>query len=344
MSAAAWNSSSEAAAVTIPSSAEVAAGAVETPVAERRAQPLAARQQRGDRVQDRGAVLADLPQDRRLIAQEPVQHVGDGTPQVAGRHGLDGGGGLHRGHSKHCAVGPATGRPRWSRAGHGARRSTVVPVVMDRDAYLRRWRALHGGTHANALVSGWLSGAHALARPLAGAGVPPAAVTLAGGALAVLAAALAVVGGRGGAAAVVRRGAARPRRDLRQPRRRRRGHDRAHQPPRGAAGRGLRPGRRRRLRRRPLGVRGPGLAGPASPAGPRSCRSTCGPGRRASASTTCGSSPSPSGRCGWRSRPRAPSPPRSSCTSTGPPWGPGCGRSSGLVGLGQVATAVSRRL
>jgi phosphatidylglycerophosphate synthase len=73
---------------------------------------------------------------------------------------------------------------------------------MDREAYLRRWRALHGGTHANALVRAWLSGAHVLARPLAGARVPPAAITLSGGALAVLAATVVVVGGRGGFAAV----------------------------------------------------------------------------------------------------------------------------------------------
>ncbi|MBB2901532.1 CDP-diacylglycerol--glycerol-3-phosphate 3-phosphatidyltransferase [Kineococcus radiotolerans] len=75
-------------------------------------------------------------------------------------------------------------------------------MVMDREAYLRRWRALHGGTHANALVRAWLGGAHALARPLARAAVPPTAITLAGGALAVLAAAVVVAGGRGGAAAV----------------------------------------------------------------------------------------------------------------------------------------------
>ncbi|WP_380176658.1 CDP-alcohol phosphatidyltransferase family protein [Kineococcus sp. DHX-1] len=73
---------------------------------------------------------------------------------------------------------------------------------MDREAYLQRWSALHGGTHANALVRGWLSGAHVLARPLAAAGTAPWVVTLAGAALAVAAAALAVAGGRGGAAAV----------------------------------------------------------------------------------------------------------------------------------------------
>ncbi|GAA0323994.1 CDP-alcohol phosphatidyltransferase family protein [Kineococcus aurantiacus] len=73
---------------------------------------------------------------------------------------------------------------------------------MDREAYLRRWSALHGGTRTSGLVRGWLSGAHALARPLADAGVPPAAITLLGAALAAAAAAVAVVGGRGGAAAV----------------------------------------------------------------------------------------------------------------------------------------------
>lgn len=74
--------------------------------------------------------------------------------------------------------------------------------VMDREAYLRRWRALHGGTHANALVRGWLSGVHALARPLAAAAVPPAVLTVLGAALAVLAAVVAVLAGRGGAGAV----------------------------------------------------------------------------------------------------------------------------------------------
>jgi phosphatidylglycerophosphate synthase len=74
---------------------------------------------------------------------------------------------------------------------------------MDREDYLRRWRALHGGAHANALVRGWLSGAHVLARPLAGAGVPPAAVTVAGMALAVAAGAVAVVAGPGGFGAVL---------------------------------------------------------------------------------------------------------------------------------------------
>jgi CDP-diacylglycerol--glycerol-3-phosphate 3-phosphatidyltransferase len=73
---------------------------------------------------------------------------------------------------------------------------------MDREAYLQRWRALHGGTHANGLVRGWLSGAHALARPLARAGVPPSVITLTGAALAVLAGVVAVLGGRGGVAAV----------------------------------------------------------------------------------------------------------------------------------------------
>ncbi|NAZ75899.1 CDP-alcohol phosphatidyltransferase family protein [Kineococcus sp. T13] len=73
---------------------------------------------------------------------------------------------------------------------------------MDRDSYLRRWSSLHGGAHAGGIVRGWLTAVHAVARPLAAAGVAPAAVTLTGLALAVLAAVAAVAGGRGGGAAV----------------------------------------------------------------------------------------------------------------------------------------------
>ncbi|WP_432562811.1 CDP-alcohol phosphatidyltransferase family protein [Kineococcus sp. SYSU DK003] len=85
---------------------------------------------------------------------------------------------------------------------NGTRRQTSGRQVLDREAYLRRWRTLHGGVEAGALVRGWLGGAHTLARPLAGAGVSPALLTLVGAALAVLAAGLAVVGGPTGAAAV----------------------------------------------------------------------------------------------------------------------------------------------
>ncbi len=73
---------------------------------------------------------------------------------------------------------------------------------MDREAYLRRWSQLHGGTAATGVVRAWLSGAHALARPLAAARVPPAAVTLAGTALAAAAAWLALAAGAGGAPAL----------------------------------------------------------------------------------------------------------------------------------------------
>ncbi|WP_432547790.1 CDP-alcohol phosphatidyltransferase family protein [Kineococcus sp. SYSU DK004] len=73
---------------------------------------------------------------------------------------------------------------------------------MDRDTYLRRWSALHGGAAPTGVVRVWLTGAHALARPLAAARVPPSAVTLAGALAAVAAAVLAVRGGPGGAAAL----------------------------------------------------------------------------------------------------------------------------------------------
>jgi phosphatidylglycerophosphate synthase len=53
---------------------------------------------------------------------------------------------------------------------------------VDRDGYLDGWQRLHGGydPRANALVRGWLSGAYVVARPFAAAGVAPDLVTLAG--------------------------------------------------------------------------------------------------------------------------------------------------------------------
>ncbi len=74
--------------------------------------------------------------------------------------------------------------------------------VPGREEYLRRWSQLHGGAAATGLVRAWLSGAHVLARPLAVARVPPAAVTLTGTALAAAAAWLALTAGPGGAPAV----------------------------------------------------------------------------------------------------------------------------------------------
>lgn len=68
---------------------------------------------------------------------------------------------------------------------------------MDRDAYLDGWAVLHGGhdPRANLLVRGWLSGAYAVARPLADARVAPDLVTLAGLVVAAGAPALAAAGG-----------------------------------------------------------------------------------------------------------------------------------------------------
>jgi len=53
---------------------------------------------------------------------------------------------------------------------------------MDRDAYFAAWADLHGGhdPRSNVLVRGWLSGAYALARPLAAARAAPDLVTAAG--------------------------------------------------------------------------------------------------------------------------------------------------------------------
>ncbi len=79
---------------------------------------------------------------------------------------------------------------------------TRAPGVPGREEYLHRWSQLHGGAAATGLVRVWLSGAHALARPLARAGTPPALVTAAGTVLAAAAAALALATGPGGAPAV----------------------------------------------------------------------------------------------------------------------------------------------
>ncbi|RBY77188.1 CDP-alcohol phosphatidyltransferase [Geodermatophilus sp. TF02-6] len=64
--------------------------------------------------------------------------------------------------------------------------------MLSREEYLAAWSTWHGGTDPgeSRLVRGWLSGAYALARPLAG--LPPVAVTAAG----LLVAAAAVVPAR----------------------------------------------------------------------------------------------------------------------------------------------------
>ncbi len=49
---------------------------------------------------------------------------------------------------------------------------------MDRDSYLTRWSAGHGGHVPSGLTARWLSAVHALAAPLAAARVPPDAVTV----------------------------------------------------------------------------------------------------------------------------------------------------------------------
>lgn len=74
---------------------------------------------------------------------------------------------------------------------------------MDRRTYLQTWSALHGGAPATGLVRGWLTGVHALARPLVAARTPPAVITLTGTALAAAAVAVAVATGPGGSGAVL---------------------------------------------------------------------------------------------------------------------------------------------
>ncbi|HQZ85479.1 MAG: CDP-diacylglycerol---glycerol-3-phosphate 3-phosphatidyltransferase [Actinomycetota bacterium] len=68
---------------------------------------------------------------------------------------------------------------------------------LSRDAYFARWSDLHGGIdpRANRLVAFWLGIVHALARPLAAAGVSPNGVTWLGGLLSVGVVAAAWAGG-----------------------------------------------------------------------------------------------------------------------------------------------------
>jgi CDP-diacylglycerol--glycerol-3-phosphate 3-phosphatidyltransferase len=77
------------------------------------------------------------------------------------------------------------------------------PVLPDRDAYLTRWSALHGGydPRGSRLVRTWLGWTYAVARPLARTGVAPDLLTLLGGMAAAGVVALAALGGRWAAAA-----------------------------------------------------------------------------------------------------------------------------------------------
>jgi phosphatidylglycerophosphate synthase len=71
--------------------------------------------------------------------------------------------------------------------------------VPGRDTYLSRWAALHGGRDplsAGRLERGWLRLMYLLARPLAGLGVLPSAVTCGSVVLAAAAAGVAALGGR----------------------------------------------------------------------------------------------------------------------------------------------------
>lgn len=65
----------------------------------------------------------------------------------------------------------------------GAQRGdrTTAPVP-DRDEYLRRWSALHGGydVRRSRMVRGWLAMVHVVAAPLVRLGAGPGAVTLGG--------------------------------------------------------------------------------------------------------------------------------------------------------------------
>ncbi len=73
-----------------------------------------------------------------------------------------------------------------------------VGAVPDRDGYLDRWSATHGGYDprtGSAWLRGWLSLVHALAGPLARRGVQPGVVTLSSVWVAAVVVALAALGG-----------------------------------------------------------------------------------------------------------------------------------------------------
>lgn len=72
-------------------------------------------------------------------------------------------------------------------------------MTLSRDEYLTRWAELHGGYDphtGSAWLRGWLTGVHAVARPLARRGVSPDAVTYGSLVVSALAAGLAALGGR----------------------------------------------------------------------------------------------------------------------------------------------------
>lgn len=77
----------------------------------------------------------------------------------------------------------------------GAGRRVPPAVVPDRAEYFRRWSVLHGGydVTTSRMVRGWLTMAHAVARPLVRAGAGPGVVTL-GGILLALAVPLVALG------------------------------------------------------------------------------------------------------------------------------------------------------
>ncbi|WP_055752205.1 CDP-alcohol phosphatidyltransferase family protein [Frankia sp. AvcI1] len=82
----------------------------------------------------------------------------------------------------------------------------VRTPVPDRDTYLARWSALHGGYDPRGglwLVRAWLTLVHRVASPLAARRVPPSAVTGAGVAVTALALPAAAAGGRWPLLAVV---------------------------------------------------------------------------------------------------------------------------------------------
>ena len=120
ISAAAWNSSSAAAAVTMP--AVVTAGAAPAPVAEGRPQPLAAAEQVADGVHQRGELVGDAVEDVGLPGEEVVERLVDPVAQVLGVERVEGICGRAGGHTSR-AYGqghvPSSGRRHGSDAAPG---------------------------------------------------------------------------------------------------------------------------------------------------------------------------------------------------------------------------------
>ena len=123
MSAHAWRSSSEVAAATAASGVGTA-GAAPAPVAERRAQALAAAQQVGEGVREGGEIGADVVEDRHLDGEEVVEPLLDADPQVLGVQRRD----RHpRGcHARQGRRGPLF-RPSAGRLAHDGRVSASGP-------------------------------------------------------------------------------------------------------------------------------------------------------------------------------------------------------------------------